>query len=154
MCVDSADVIYSLFFGSAVLTNDLPAASGTQQIMHAAQAHHERLLRSWRVSGCLLRSLRPASFLLRSRLNKDVLQSSGPLLVVSCHMWNTTFEHGSWCSYENAKDHLDILEILWAFSFVQVGVKDCKAADKHLQNRFTSLTGGYSLEYRSGAVVY
>lgn len=39
MCVDSAGVIYSLFFGSAVLTNELQSASGTQQIMHAAQAH-------------------------------------------------------------------------------------------------------------------
>ena len=43
MCVDSADVIYSSSLGPAVLTNELP---GTQQIMHAAQAHHERLLGS------------------------------------------------------------------------------------------------------------
>lgn len=42
VCVGSADVIYSLF--SALLC--WQAASGTQQIMHAAQAHHERLLRS------------------------------------------------------------------------------------------------------------
>lgn len=46
MCVDSADVIYSLFFASAVLTDELPSASGTQRIMRAAQAHHERLLTS------------------------------------------------------------------------------------------------------------
>jgi len=60
------------------------------------------------------------SFLLSSRLNKDVLQSSRPLSAVSCHMQNTTFEHTSGCSYENFKDHLEILEILQAFSFQTV----------------------------------
>lgn len=58
------------------------------------------------------------SFLLCSRLNKDVLQSCGPLSVVSCHMQNTTFEHTSHACHRNKKNvHWPPCRI--SFSFIQ-----------------------------------
>lgn len=90
------------------------------------------------------------SFLLCSRLNKDVLQSCGPLSVVSCHMQNTTFEHTSWCSYENLKDHLEILEILWDFFFFRLQLH----LPVHLYFAFTSSLGAvYNLENKSVIVI-
>lgn len=55
------------------------------------------------------------SFLLRSRLNKDVLQILSP---GSCHMQkNITIGRGSGCGYGYFKGHLEILEILRFSSF-------------------------------------